>query len=134
MVDIKLKVILKKLDIGEEKTEYDIIGKYDIENNYITYEEIDTDNVMVKIIPNEDKLRFIRENDEMKMDVLFDDTSETDGEYFVKQFDMHLPLKIFTDELNFDFTNGRIKVKYYLELNMENQGLFELDIYFQEVL
>ena len=73
-----------------------------------------------------------RENDEMQMEIEFILDEETTGVYDIKTFDVHFPMKVMTDQLDDGLANGKLTVKYYLDINFESQGLFEVNISFKE--
>ncbi len=136
MKKVVVSVEIKSIEIGVETVHYDVAGQYDETLRTLSFVEPAADEdqeATVSTFKSTNRgIQMIRENDEMKMDVEFILDENTSGVYDIKQFGVHFPVKVMTDTLDDGYEQGFIKVKYYLELNFEDQGLFEVNISFRE--
>jgi len=131
MRDVKVDVVIKNLGLVEERTSYTADGKFD-RNHGLTFTELGEEaNTAHHFYIKDDCLIMERENKEIKMSLTFKEDAEYASEYYYKDLDFNIPLSTMTEELRVNFGGGQIYVKYYLDLNMENQGCFELEINFE---
>ena len=70
------------------------------------------------------------QNDEFKMNMTFNKNEITNGNYYLKEFDLNLDIIIKTKNLEVDFKAGIIKIDYELFLIQEKQGSFKLKLVF----
>jgi uncharacterized beta-barrel protein YwiB (DUF1934 family) len=136
MKDVLVNVEIKSIEIGIETMHYDVKGKYDDLNRVLSFVEPpieeDQEETISTFKSTDRGIQMIRENDEMRMEVEFIQDENTSGVYDIKQFGVHFPVKVMTDSVEDGYEQGVIRVKYYLELNFEDQGLFEVNISFKE--
>jgi uncharacterized beta-barrel protein YwiB (DUF1934 family) len=131
MRDVKVDVVIKNLGLVEEKTTYSVEGKFDRKKGLVFTEIGEETNTTHHFYLDENRLVMERENQEMKMSLIFEEDNEHASDYFYKDLDFKIPLSTMTEEARVNFGGGQIYVKYYLDLNMENQGCFELEINFE---
>jgi uncharacterized beta-barrel protein YwiB (DUF1934 family) len=88
---IRIKAILTN-ETENEKTVSNVDGI--IINNTIKYQELDKTKITLTFKDN--SVELIRENEEVKIDILFMENKETSSEYYVKELDFKIPVKIIT--------------------------------------
>ncbi len=123
----KIQVYIKDLE-NEHLKSYEVIGNVDKENKIINYFEQTKTSVILKDVNN--TLEIFRENDEFKMNMTFNKNEITNGNYYLKEFDLNLDIIIKTKNLEVDFKAGIIKIDYELFLIQEKQGSFKLKLVF----
>jgi uncharacterized beta-barrel protein YwiB (DUF1934 family) len=122
---IRIKAILTN-ETENEKTVSNVDGI--IINNTIKYQELDKTKITLTFKDN--SVELIRENEEVKIDILFMENKETSSEYYVKELDFKIPVKIITKKLKIDDNN--IKIKYDLLLDEADVKSYEYSISYKE--
>ncbi len=125
MKKIRIKAILTN-ETENEKTVSNVDGI--IINNTIKYQELDKTKITLTFKDN--SVELIRENEEVKIDILFMENKETSSEYYVKELDFKIPVKIITKKLKIDDNN--IKIKYDLLLDEADVKSYEYSISYKE--
>ncbi len=131
MRDVVVDVVIKNIGLVEERTSYRVNGKYDRESGLTFIEQGEEQQTTHHFYIKDKCLVMERENEEMRMSLLFDEEVEHQSDYYYKDLDFNIPMSTITEELRVNLPGGQIFVKYYLDLNMENQGCFELEINFE---
>lgn len=128
-----VEVLMKNISIMDEAIEYRTEGKFNVETRKLEFVEPgldDQDDVNVSILIEDDQVILERDNETFYMKMIFNPDLETHGDYHIKEFGLNINLQIYTDDIKIE--DDFIFVKYYLKLNLEDQGLFELSIRFKE--
>lgn len=107
MQKIKIKAIITLTD---QKITENVIGS--IESGIISYQE--NNNTYVYLDTNKDEL--IRENNEITLKYIFDESKTTKGNIMVKELNQELALDIKTNKIEKE--NNRYKVEYEVENNV----------------
>lgn len=91
-----------------------------IQDDIIKYRE--QDNTLVKYDLNKNLL--IRENDNLRMEYLFDKDNVTEGNIFIKELNNNVNVLINTNKL--DRINNNIDIEYVIEDNLFNYRIEEI--------
>lgn len=116
-MEIKIKASLQELN--EYNNEYisNIIGEKN--DNIITYKD---DNVLVSLVIDK-QVKLIRENDDYKAELVFDNNKSTVGTYLLKDTNTVLPIKIDTKKMIIN--DNYMEIIYKLN-TQDNQVKFEV--------
>lgn len=78
--------------------------------NKITFKD---DNITVTILIEDNKIIMKRISNEYQLILEFEDKKDTHGKYFLNNYNLWLPLDIFTDKIVVSENN--IEINYYLD-------------------
>lgn len=107
---MELRKIKVTLITNTTKEEYNLLGKYDLSKNIITYNE--NKQLQTKVILDLNSRRLTRDNKDLKVDLLFDENGETANELFIKELNKYLTVKIKTESYN--LTENSIEIVYII--------------------
>lgn len=105
-----LRKIKVTLITNTTKEEYNLLGKYDLSKNIITYNE--NKQLQTKVILDLNSRSLTRDNKDLKVDLLFAENGETTNELFIKELNKYLTIKIKTEYYN--LTENSIEIVYII--------------------
>lgn len=107
---MELRKIKVTLITNTTKEEYNLLGKYDLSKNIITYNE--NKQLQTKVILDLNSRSLTRDNKDLKVDLLFAENGETTNELFIKELNKYLTIKIKTEYYN--LTENSIEIVYII--------------------
>ena len=107
---MELRKIKVTLITNTTKEEYNLLGKYDLSKNIITYNE--NKQLQTRVILDLNSRSLSRDNKDLKVDLLFDENGETSNELFIKELNKYLTVKIKTESYN--LTENSIEIVYII--------------------
>ena len=107
---MELRKIKVTLITNTTKEEYNLLGKYDLSKNIITYNE--NKQLQTKVILDLNSRSLTRDNKDLKVDLLFAENVETTNELFIKELNKYLTIKIKTEYYN--LTENSIEIVYII--------------------
>lgn len=129
-MQVNIKASIKTIDITEGTTIVEAIGEYNEEDRTILYTENDELETKVILTMTPDLVTLIRENDDAIITFYFENEKETTGVYSLKEENRNFDMMINTDK--FEVLENSIFIKYYLNIEGENMGIFEYTLNFIE--
>ncbi len=109
-----------KVSISDDTNNDSYEIKSIIQDEIIKYKE--KDNTLVKYDLNKNILT--RENDNLRMEYVFDKENETEGNIFIKELNNNIKILINTNKLN--RINNNIDIEYKIEDNIFNYRIEEI--------